>query len=120
MYNMLDYIRSIVDKSPIELDRGYSQYAMNIYFSKFKNCIFLIDALSNITLTDKQHYNYLLRVIPRGWQKKLEFPKLTDKKQNEIDVIIKHYNVSKRDAEDYLFLIDKNELNILKEHYTDV
>ena len=115
MYNMLDYIRSIVDKSPLELDRGYSQYALNIYFSKFKNCIFLINAISHMQLSDKIHYDYLMKVIPRGWQKKLDFPKLTDKKQSEINVIMKHYNINEKDAQDYLFLMDKNELNILKE-----
>ena len=120
MYNMLDYIRSIVDKSPLELDRGYSQYALNIYFSKFKNCIFLINAISHMQLSDKIHYDYLMKVIPSGWQKKLDFPKLTDKKQSEINVIMKHYNINEKDAQDYLFLIDKNELNILKEYYEDV
>lgn len=117
MSNMLDYIRSIVDKSPIELDNGYSQYALNSYFSKFKNCIFLIDALSYMVLSDKQHYDYMMRVIPRGWQKKLEYPSKSEKRKNEIDVIMRYYNVSEKDAEEYLFLIDKNELNLLKEYY---
>lgn len=117
MYNMLDYIRSIVDKSPIELDKGYSQYALNQYFSKFKNCIFLINALSKCNLTDEQHYKYLMNVIPRGWQKKLEFNKNSENKHKDIEIIKEHYKVSDIIAKDYLLLIDSNELKELREYY---
>lgn len=120
MYNMLDYIRSIVDKSPIELDRGYSQYALNNYFSKWKNCIFYIDGISGFNLTDEQHYKFLMTVIPRGWQKKLEYPKKVDKKQIDIENICKFYGVKEDIAQQYLIVMDESELKYLREVYADV
>lgn len=117
MYNMLDYIRSIVDKQPIELDKGYSQYALNIYFSKFKNCIPYLDNISRISLTDSQHYKYLMLVIPRGWQKKIEFNKKSDKKQKEIENLIKYFNINEKEAEEYFYLIDENEMKEIMEYY---
>lgn len=117
MYNMLDYIRSIVDKNNLELDNGYSQFALNSYFSKFKNCVHIINAISNMKLSDIQHYAYLLTSIPRGWQKKIDYPKLTEKKQQLIDIIIKHYNINEIRAKEYLSLMDKNEQKRLKEIY---
>lgn len=117
MYNMLDYIRSIVDKSPIELDKGYSQYALNQYFSKFRNCIYLINVLSKCKLNDEQHYLYLMNVIPRGWQRKIEFNKATEKKYKDLEIIKEHYKVNDIIAKDYLLLIDTNELKELRELY---
>lgn len=117
MYNMLDYIKSIVDKQPIELDSNYSQFALNIYFSKFKNCIFYIDAICNMELTNSQHYKYLMGVIPRGWQKKIEFNKKSDKKSKEIEILIDYYKITEKEAEDYLYLIDENELKEIMEIY---
>lgn len=116
--NLLDYIRSIVDKVPVELDNNYSQYALNMYFSKWKNCIHYIDVIDNLPLTNKQHYIYLMRVIPRGWQKKLEYPKT--KKQEDIDIISKHYKVNEKIAKEYLIVMDIDELKLLREMYQDV
>ena len=117
MYNMLDYIRSIVDKQPIELDKGYSQYALNIYFSKFKNCVYYIDNIGKMILTDNQHYKYLMEVIPRGWQKKIEFSKKSDKKQKEIENLIKYFNINEKEAEEYFYLIDEKEMKDIMEYY---
>lgn len=117
MSNLLDYIRSIVDKNPIELDKGYSQYALNVYFSKFKNCIYLINVLSKCKLTDKQHYDYLMSAIPRGWQKKIEFNKNTEAKQKDIEIIKEHYKINDILAKEYLLLIDSEELKELREDY---
>jgi len=117
MYNMLDYIRSIVDKQPIELDRGYSQFALNQYFSKFKNCVFYIDTIGSYELTDSQHYKYLMSVIPRGWQKKIEFNKKSEKKQIEIENLIKYFNIKEKEAEDYFYLIDEKEMKEIMEFY---
>lgn len=117
MANMLDYIRSIVDKSIIELDNNYSQFALNNYFSKYKNCIFFINELLGKTLTNKQHYDYLMCVIPRGWQKKLEYPKLKEEKENDIDILVKHFNIHKDVAKDYLMIIDENELKEIRREY---
>lgn len=114
---MLDYIRSIVDKQSIELDSGYSQYALNMYFSKFKNCVLYIDNISKLTLTDNQHYKYLMLVIPRGWQKKIEYNKKSEKKQKEIENLIKYFNINEKQAEDYFYLIDENEMKEITEYY---
>lgn len=114
---MLDYIRSIVDKQPIELDKGYSQYALNMYFSKFKNCVLLIDVIGSYNLTDSQHYRYLMEFIPRGWQKKIEFSKKSEKKQKEIENLIKYFNINEKEAEEYFYLIDENEMKEIMEYY---
>lgn len=116
-YNLLDYIRSIVDKSPIELDKGYSQFALNQYFSKWKNCVHYINAIGQYRLKDNVHYKYLMTVIPRGWQRKVEFPKKVEKKQKDIQNIMEYYNVKDSIAEEYLIVMSEEELKYLREYY---
>ena len=119
MSNLLDYIKSIVDKTPIELDKSYTQYGLNIYFSKYKNCIFYLDFISNMELTDEQHYKYLMNVIPMGWQKKLEYPKENVKKDKDINILCYHFNIKSDEAKQYLYLIEETEMNKLRKLYKD-
>lgn len=114
---LLDYIRSIVQKEYInELDSSYSQWGLNLYFSKFKNCIHYLNLINQYNLTDKQHYDYLYKCIPTGWQKKLEFSK--DKSDNEeLKNICKYFNIKINEAKKYIKLIDFSELKKIQEIY---
>lgn len=105
-------------KEPIDLDNGYSQFALNIYFSKFKNCVIYIDNISKMNLSNNMHYSYLIKNIPLGWQKKIEFPKEIDNKHKElIEYICEYFKISPYDANLYMGFMDKKELKTIIDTY---
>lgn len=115
--NLLDYIRSIVQKNYIkEIDSNYNQWGLNIYFSKYKNCIHYINLINQYNLTDKQHYDYLYKSIPMGWQKKLEFNKNKDMNE-ELENLCNYFNIKLSEAKKYIKLIDFEELKQIQEVY---
>jgi len=113
---LLDYIKSIIEKKPIEIDNNYSQYGLNIYFSKFKNCLFIINELTKINISDAAHYKYLMKSIPMGWQRKID---LNKKNQEDPDLILisDFYNISLKESKTYKELMTSNELNKIREYY---
>jgi len=114
--NLLDFIKSIVTKTKVSSLEGYSQYALNLYFSKYRNCLFVINALNSQTkLTDKMHYDFLFENIPYGWQKKLEYDDIKTTKDDEL--IMKRYNVDCKRAKEYLKFITTDELIELRQYY---
>lgn len=117
MYNLLDYISSIVNKQKIQVDEGYSQFGLNIYFSKFKNCIFYINAINKPNINNQMHYDFLFENIPFGWQKKLTFDK--DEVSKDEELIMKHYNVNKYIAKDYTKFLSVEEIKGLRKYYEE-
>lgn len=117
MYNLLDYISSVVNKQRIEVEEGYSQFGMNVYFSKFKDCIFIVDSINKPNFTDEMHYEFLFENIPYGWQRKLTFEK--EEVNKDIALIMKHFNVNKYLASDYMKFITTDEIKSLRKYYEE-
>lgn len=114
---MIDYIRSIVSKQRIEVGPDYTQFGLNLYFSKFRNCVLIIQDLQNKILTNEMHYDYLFNNIPYGFQKRLEFPKEDKYKDTIIQNISDYYKIGLDEAETYLSLADIDEIEKIKEYY---
>lgn len=116
MINTIDYIRSIVNKEKITDLTNYSQFVMNAYFSKFRNCLFIIEYVNEIpNITNKMHYDFLFNMIPFGWQRKVEYSKteLSDIEK----LVIDYYKINSKHVKDYMNLLSVEELQSIKDYY---
>lgn len=105
---------------PDEYKNGYSQFMINRFLSSSEALLPIIDIVSTMKLTDQQHYEILISVIP---QRKMYFKYETYKKVEEDKLLLfaleKEYEIGIKEAREYASELPKQSKTELKEKWSD-
>jgi hypothetical protein len=98
--------------------KNYSVYMINRFVGMNDSFLPLITSLNEmVNLTDEQHYNFLLKYLPK---KKCYFKyvsKIKSVDKEKVAMLMEFYNSSEKDALDYLEIIPAKALNIIFKQY---
>lgn len=114
-----DILNSInTGKEPVinrENEKEYVPYIVARCFSNFPDTLFHANELNFHVVTDKKmHYDYLFHSLRKRkrfspWQKREE--------SNMEEAIAWFYNISRRQARDYLLILNKTDSNRILQEY---
>lgn len=93
---------------PFMINRGVSQHPDTILFANEMN--------KCPSLTKKMQYDFFFYSLSRK-QRRGKWAKAEDSDKADLDLISKHYSVSREKAVDYLKLIDQDDLAALRNNY---
>lgn len=102
--NLFDILNSINEKKPIEYNKKTaSTYLLLLWLSHDRSLIKLCNQLNKylFKLNDKQMYSMMYHTVPKKkrfikWIKK---EKLSNKKEKQVEQLMKKYDISRREAE---------------------
>ena len=117
--NIFDHIKNITtNKKPYLGDEGWNNWMINRWLSMDQDYCEVVNMIQKNTWTMKgEHlYNLYKDVFPKQYVQ-LKYIKAIDKKEyklEEVEAVSTYYNVSKREAKEYIDLIDETELETIK------
>jgi hypothetical protein len=123
--NIFDHIKNITTIKDSYLgDEGWNNWMINRYLSMDQEYCEVVNIIQKNTWQMKgEHlYNLYKDLIPKQYVY-LKYIKATNKKEykpEEVDAVSAYYNISKREAKEYIDLIDKDELEIIKQQINGV
>jgi hypothetical protein len=123
--NIFDHIKNITTtKGPYLGDDGWNNWMINRYLSMDQEYCEVVNIIQKNTWQMKgEHlYNLYKDLIPKQYVY-LKYIKAINKKEyklEEVDAVSTYYNISKREAKEYIDLIDKDELEIIKQQVNGV
>lgn len=96
--------------------KSYSNYMVNKFLSMNVHQVPYVNELQKYTLTPELHYAFFSRIIPKGKQFNKYIKKTKDVKYEEwlVNIVVRHYNVSIVEAEEYLQIYYKQDKAALK------
>lgn len=96
--------------------KSYSNYMVNKFLSMNVHQVPYVNELQKYTLTPELHYAFFSRIIPKGKQFNKYIKKTKDVKYEEwlVNIVVKHYNVSVVEAEEYLQIYYKHDKAALR------
>lgn len=114
----IDYFDTLTDTDK----KSYSNYMVNRFLSMNPHQLPIINEIQKYNLDSKTHYLFCSQLVPRGKQFNKYIKKTKDMKYEEwlVDIVIKHFNVSTSEAEEYLEIYykqNKSALRMLCEMY---
>lgn len=115
LYSIILNKNNIMDK---ENEKKYPQFIINNILSKDRELIFYIDAINNLNISNRMHYDFLLNAIVRK-KRFLQFPKKKIQENEIITFIKRYYNVSYDRALKYYKFLDDNDINNLKKYFNE-
>lgn len=121
MPTIFDHLKNITTtKGPYLGDEGWSNYMINRYLSMNQDYIELINIIQKNTWQMKSEHLYSLYkdIIPKSnvYLKYIKGKTSSKHKPDEIEAVQKYYQVSKREAKDYIDLLSKDDIkDILKQ-----
>jgi len=123
--NIFDHIKNItVTKGSYLGDEGWNNWMINRWLSMDQEYCEVVNIIQKNTWAMKgEHlYNLYKDLLPKQYMQ-LKYIKAINKKeykQEEIDVVAIYYNVSKREAKEYIDIIDKEELETIKQQINGI
>jgi hypothetical protein len=102
-------------KEQIPIDSEYSSWRTNGILSNFVDTIIHANQMNLVQVTPQQHFDYMLNAVP----KKKRFQKKKQKTESNSDEeliaqISERYKYSKQKTKEFLSLLSKEQLDIIK------
>jgi hypothetical protein len=119
--NIFDHIKNITtNKEPYLGDEGWNNWMINRYLSMDPEYCEVVNVVQKNTWQMKGEYLYNLYkdLIPKQYKylKYIKASKKKDYKEDELEAVQKYFEVSKKQAKEYIDMLPKDELNnILKQ-----
>lgn len=101
-----------------ENEKKYPQYVINSILSKSRELIFYIEALNNMEISNKCHYDFLLNAISPS-KRYIPFSGKKVKKIEEVEMVQKYYKVNYDRALKYFNLLDDNDIQMLRAYFDE-
>lgn len=123
--NIFGHIKNITtSKGPYLGDEGWNNWMINRFLSMEQDYCEVVNMIQKNTWAMKgEHlYNIYKDLLPKQYVH-LRYIKAIDKTEyqpDDIDAISTYYNVSKREAKEYIDMIDKTELETIKQQINGV
>ena len=114
-FNLRDALNGIFMKAKYTPGGDYSQFAVNAYLSKYKQYIPVLEQIMWLKLSNRAHYDYLVKVIGFGWPSKREIQSIDE--DPLLKYVMDFYECSRLDARDYLMFMSENDKVNLKDYY---
>jgi hypothetical protein len=121
MPTIFDHLKNITTTKGKYLgDEGWSNYMINRYLSMNQDYIELVNIIQKNTwqMKGENLYSLYKDIIPKSnvYLKYIKSKTSSKYKPDEIEAIQKYYQVSKREAKDYIDLLSKDDIkDILKQ-----
>jgi len=118
--NIFDHIKNITtNKGPYLGDEGWNNWMVNRYLSMDQDYCEVVNMIQKNTWAMKGEHLYTLYkdLLPKQFLY-LKYIKATSKKeyeQEEVDAVSAYYNISKREAKEYIDMLPKEELELIKQ-----
>ncbi len=118
--NIFDHIKNITtNKGPYLGDEGWNNWMINRYLSMDQDYVEVVNIVQKNTWQMKGEYLYNLYkdLIPKQY-KFLKYIKPTKKieyNQDEVDAVASYFEVSKKQAKEYINMLPKDELEVIKQ-----
>ena len=118
---IFDYLNNIcVDKVPItEDDKGYSPFMINRFVSMSNIFIPIVNEINKYQIPKEIHFNYMASVLP----KRKQFFKYMKKKKedknfdNNILCLCRYNEIGRKEAENYLNVLSKEQIEEIADMY---
>ena len=123
--NIFDHIKNITTtKGPYLGDEGWNNWMVNRYLSMDPEYCEVVNYVQKNTWQMKGEYLYNLykELIPQQY-KYLKYIKATKKKEykpEDIEAIQAYFEVSKSEAKEYINMLPKSELEIIKQQINGI
>ena len=117
---LFDHIKNITtNKGPYLGDEGWNNWMVNRFLSMDQDYVEVVNVVQKNTWQMKGEYLYNLYkdLIPKQY-KFLKYIKPTNKidyKQDEVDAVASYFEVSKKQAKEYINMLPKDELETIKQ-----
>lgn len=118
--NIFDHIKNITtNKGPYLGDEGWNNWMINRYLSMDQDYVEVVNIVQKNTWQMKGEYLYNIYkdLIPKQY-KFLKYIKPTKKieyNQDEVDAVASYFEVSKKQAKEYINMLPKDELEVIKQ-----
>ena len=118
--NIFDHIKNITtNKGPYLGDEGWNNWMINRYLSMDQDYVEVVNIVQKNTWQMKGEYLYNLYkdLIPKQY-KFLKYIKPTKKveyNQEEVDAVSTYFEISKKQAKEYISMLPKDELETIKQ-----
>jgi DNA repair protein RadC len=123
---MFDHLNAIYTDKSVEYFDGltekdlktYNQYILNRFMSMNPMQAVFVDEIQQFgAIPDRAHYQYFADALPMGkrYDKYVKPSKKVEYKEWIIEMVSKHYEVSKKEAVNYLDIYYQQNKNALKE-----
>jgi hypothetical protein len=123
MPNIFDHIKNITTtKGPYLGDEGWNNWMINRYLSMDPEYCEVVNLVQKNTWQMKGEYLYNLYkdLIPQQYKflKYIKASKKTDYKKDDIDVVKQYFEISEKQAKEYIEMLPADELEIIKQQIT--
>jgi hypothetical protein len=118
--NIFDHLKNITTtKGPYLGDEGWNNWMINRYLSMDPSYIEVVNIVQKNTWQMKGEYLYNLYkdLIPKQYVflKYIKASKKVEYKQEEVDAVANYFEVSKKQAKEYINMLPKDELEVIKQ-----
>ena len=120
MPNIFDHIKNIItSKGPYLGDEGWNNWMINRYLSMDPDYCEVVNLVQKNTWQMKGEYLYNLYkdLIPQQYKflKYIKASKKSDYKKDDIDAVKAYFEVSEKQAREYIDMLPEDELRIIKQ-----
>ena len=120
MPNIFDHIKNITtSKGPYLGDEGWNNWMINRYLSMDPDYCEVVNLVQKNTWQMKGEYLYNLYkdLIPQQYKflKYIKASKKPDYKKDDIDAVKAYFEVSEKQAREYIDMLPEDELRIIKQ-----
>ena len=120
MPNIFDHIKNITTtKGPYLGDEGWNNWMINRYLSMDPDYCEVVNLVQKNTWQMKGEYLYNLYkdLIPQQYKflKYIKAAKKSDYKKDDIDAVKKYFEISEKQAKEYIEMLPSDELETIKQ-----
>ena len=120
MPNIFDHIKNITtNKGPYLGDEGWNNWMINRYLSMDPDYCEVVNLVQKNTWQMKGEYLYNLYkdLIPQQYKflKYIKASKKSDYKKDDIDAVKAYFEVSEKQAREYIDMLPEDELRIIRQ-----
>ena len=125
MPNIFDHIKNItITKGPYLGDEGWNNWMINRYLSMDPEYCEVVNLVQKNTWQMKGEYLYNLYkdLIPQQYKflKYIKASKKSDYKKDDIDAVKQYFEISEKQAKEYIEMLPADELETIKQQINGV
>ena len=123
--NIFDHIKNITtNKGPYLGDEGWNNWMINRYLSMDPDYCEVVNYVQKNTWQMKGEYLYNLYkdLIPQQYKflKYIKASKKTDYKKDDVDAVKQYFEISEKQAKEYIEMLPADELETIKQQINGV
>lgn len=111
-FNAISNTKDVEQFTQGEIDKDYSPYVVNKMVSHWKDIIFFADELNvRRNISKKDQILFYIELIPKKSRRTLWS---TKKKNEDLETVMKYYNITQEKADPYLRILTRRQIDELR------